>query len=235
MNSSTKFFSYLMPTLVACAHSAGVPPPPPVSMSAEEAQEARTKLISLEPASFKMLHQVVAKFQGQSYLMTGYLLGRKDGSFRVSAAAALGPKLFDVAKIRGRWQSHVYLKQVAEQVDSANLGRAVERIYFLPVNGPLRADSGRWVSTSTVAGEEDVDAVEDWRDDRTLALRHRVFLKDGKPVVLVEFDNLENVQGTWLARTVHLTDTRGFSLELRVTGYEPGFPAPDDVLKVQSS
>jgi hypothetical protein len=79
-----------------------------------------------------------------------------------------------------------------------------------------------------------VDAVEDWRDDGTLALRHKRYFKDGKQVLQVDFDKLELVQGVWLARSVRLSDSRGFSLELRVTGYEPGFPVPDDVLTLQT-
>ncbi len=235
MKSFLRLLKYPLALLVGCSQPAPVlPPPQPVSMSVEEAEAARAKLTSGEPASFKMLHQVVAKYQGQSYLMTGYLLGRKDGSFRVSATAALGLKLFDVAKIGGRWESRLYLKQVAEQVDPADLGRAVERIYFLPDNGPLKAESGKWVSRAPVVGEADVDVVEDLRDDGTLALRRRLYLKAGKPVVQVDFDKLELVQGTWLAGMVHLADSRGFSLELRVTGYEPGFPVPDGVLNVPS-
>jgi len=235
MRLSSRVLQLLVPALLGCSHPGVVAPSPhAVSMSPKDAEEARAKLVSQEPASFKMLHQVVATYRGKSYLMTGYVLGRKDGAFRVSATAALGLKLFDVARVGGRWESRVYLKQVAEQLDPADLGRAVERIYFLPATGPLKADSGSWVSSSTVAGEEDVDTVEDWRDDETLALRRKRYFKDGKQVLQVDFDKLDLVQGAWLADMVHLTDSRGFSLELRVTGYEPGFPVPDDALRVQS-
>jgi hypothetical protein len=53
-------------------------------------------------------------------------------------------------------------------------------------------------------------------------------------VLQVDFDKLELVDGVWLARSALLTDSRGFSLELRVTGYEPGFPVSDEVLRVPS-
>jgi hypothetical protein len=222
--------------LWGCSHQADVlPSPRPVSMSVEAAEAERARLASKAPASFKMLHQVVAKYQVQSYLMSGYFLARKDGSFRVSASAAVGAKLFDIAKLDGRWESHVYLKEFAERFDPTNLGRAVERIYFLPATGPLRAESGSWVSRSRIAAEEDVDEVEEWRDDGTLALRRKRYFRDGKPVLQVDYDKLELVQGSWLARTIHLTDSRGFTLELSVTGYEPGFPVPDDVLRIRGS
>jgi hypothetical protein len=220
--------------LLGCAPAVTVVAPlPPVSMSAEAAEAARSALLAQEPTSFKMLHQVVAKYQEQSYLMTGYLLGRKDGSFRVSASAALGLKLFDVARVGGRWESHIYLKLVADRLDPTNLGRSVQRIYFLSASGPLKADAGRWVASSSLQGDDAVDTVEDWRDDKTLALRRRRYLKDGRQVVQVDFDALELVQGSWLARTVHLSDSLGFSLELRVTGYEPGFPVTEESLRVE--
>jgi hypothetical protein len=202
------------------------------SMALEAAEAARAKLVANAPASFKMLHQVVAQYGGRSYLMQGYLLARRDGAFRVSASAALGPKLFDVAKVGGRWESKLYVTQLAERVDPSNLGRAVERIYFLPATGPLRAESGSWVARSGIAGEADIDAVEEWRDDGSLALRRKRYFQSENLVVEVDYDTLELVEGNWVAKSVHLADTRGFTLELRVTGYEPGFPVSDDVLKV---
>jgi hypothetical protein len=225
--------SVLLAALVGCSHQPDVSPSPrAVSLSVEAAEAARATLTSRAPASFKMLHQVVATYQSQNYLMSGYLLGRKDGSFRVSALAALGPKLFDVAKLDGRWESHVYVREFAERFDPTNLGRAVEYIYFLPATGPLTAESGQWVSRSSIRGNPDVDAVEEWRDDETLALRRKRYFRDGKQLVQVDYEALELVRGAWLARSVHLTDGRGFTLELRVTAYDPNFPVPDDVLRV---
>lgn len=235
MKASSGALCLLLTALLGCSHAASVRPAPrPVSMTAEQAGAARAALVAREPASFKLLHQVVATYGGKSYLMTGYVLGRRDGAFRVSASSAMGLKLFDVAKVSGRWEARVYLKLIGEQFDPANLGRAVERIYFLPATGPLSADAGSWVSRSSIAGETDVDAVEDWRDDGTLALRRKRFSKDGQPVLQVDFDKLELVDGVWLARSALLTDSRGFTLELRVTGYEPGFPVSDAVLRVPS-
>ena len=229
-----QLFGILLSHLCACSTPSAVPPPThPSPLSVKAAEAERASQTAGAPTSFKMLHQVVAKYQGQSYLMSGYLLGRKDGSFRVSASAPIGPKLFDVAKVNGRWESHVYLKPLAERLDATNVGRSVERIYFLSAKGPLKLDSGLLVSRSTVHGEDEIDAVEDWLDAETLALRRRRFFKSGTQVVQVDYDKLELVQGVWLARNVQLADGRGFSLELSVTEYVPGFPAPDSVLNLQ--
>ncbi|MGO9767520.1 MAG: hypothetical protein ACLPM8_17925 [Myxococcaceae bacterium] len=180
-----------------------------------------------------MLHQVVAKYHEQIYLMAGYMLGRKDGSFRISATAALGPKLFDVAKLDGHWTSRVYLKPLAEQFDVTNVGRSVERIYFLPATGALRLESDGWASRSSISHQDEIDEVEDLLDVHTLALRRKRYFKDGQQVVQVDFDKLELVQGGWLARNVKLTDARGLVLELHVTDYVPGFPVPDELLRVE--
>lgn len=221
----------------ACGCSTSPPAGPSVSrpaLSLEAAEAERAKLVAQAPASFKMLHQVVAKYQEQSYLMTGYMLGRRDGSFLVSATAAMGPRLFAVAKVDGHWESRVYLKQLVERLDPTNVGRAVERIYFLPATGSLRHESGRWVSTSSIAGEEEIDTVEDWLDEETLALRRKRFFKAGKQVLQVDYSKLELIKASWIARDIELTDTRGFQLRLNVTEYEPGFPVTDAVLHVQS-
>jgi hypothetical protein len=226
----------LLLALSGCPTASVVPAPkpsPPPSL--ETAEAVRTRLRAQAPTSFKMLHQVVAKYQDQSYLMAGYMLGRADGSFRVSATAALGPKLFDVAKVDGHWESHVYLKPLAEQLDVTNVGRSVERIYFLPASGPLRLESEGWLSRSRLLNQDELDEVEDLLDVQTLALLRKRYFKDGKKVVQVDLDKLELVQGSWVARNVKLTDARGFSLELQVTGYTPGFPVPDSVLRVQQA
>ncbi len=226
----------LLTQLLGCMAPTSVPPAVLApQLSVEAAEAARATLKDRAPSSFKMLHQVVAKYQGQSYLMSGYMLGRKDGSFRVSASASVGPKLFDVSKVDGRWESQVYLQPLAERLDATNVGRSVERIYFLPATGPLRTDAGRWVARSPIHGEEEIDTVEDWLDGETLALRRKRYFKGGRQVVQVDYDKLELVQGTWLARSVLLTDGRGFSLELNVTGYEPGFPVSDAALRVRTS
>ena len=75
---------------LGCSRSSAVIPDLSAApQTAAEAEAALALLRANEPESFKMVHQVAARYQDQTYLMNGYLLGRKDGSFRVSAAAAL--------------------------------------------------------------------------------------------------------------------------------------------------
>ena len=94
--------------VVAAAGCAPTPVKPSATPSAEAASARLARLVASEPDTFKMVHQVVGHFQGRTYPMNGYA-GRRDGSFRVSAMVAVGPKLFDVAKISGRWESRIHL------------------------------------------------------------------------------------------------------------------------------
>jgi len=199
---------------------------------AEAAEAALALLRSNEPESFKMVHQVAARYQDQTYLMTGYLLGRKDGSFRVSAAAAVGPRIFDVAKVDGKWEAKVHLRPVAERLDPKQVGLAVERIYFLDASGSLKRDGEYWVSRSAVLSDQELDAIEVWRDGQTLAVIRKRFFKEGRVLVDIACDKLERRETHWIARHVRLVSADGYSLELEVTEYDPRFPVPDDKLHV---
>jgi len=223
--------------LLSCSRPGALRPTaqPPLLGSPTEAQAALAILQANEPGSYKMVHQVVARYRGQEYLMAGYLLGRKDGSFRVSASAVVGPRLFDVAKLNGRWSAQVHLPQLAQQLDPRHLGRAVERIYFISAEQPLYPDQGYWRSRSLLSGEEDFDSVEQWRDPITLATVRKELFNAGKPVIQIRYDRFERVQGHWLARHVRLDDSRGFTLELNVTDYQPGFPVPDERLWLEAA
>ena len=110
------------------------------------------------------------------------------------------------------------------------LFRSVERIYFLGASGPLRWDNGYWVSRSPLLAQEDLDAVEVWRDGKTLAVLRKLFFKNGKGVVEIAFERLKRVEGHWIARHVRLVSSYGYSLELEVTDYDPNFPVPDGKL-----
>ncbi len=225
----------LLATCVGCASTPAVAPRPslPPLASVAEADAALTALRAQEPESFKMVHQVVARYEGKSYVMTGYMLGRKEGSFRVSAAAGMGPRLFDVARVGGQWEAQVHLRQLAEKLDPKHMGRSVERIYFTDASGPLELREGHWVSRAELAGEEDADAVEVWRDGNSLAVARKRFFLKGSPVLDIDYLQPEPVGGHWLARKVRLKDARGYELELSVTDYVPGFPVPDERLRVQ--
>jgi hypothetical protein len=211
-----------------CATASNAPMPPP---SAEAASLKLNRLEAAEPETFKMLHQVVARFQGRSFPMTGYLLGRRDGSFRVSANLPMGPKLFDIAKLSGHWESKIYLPDAASRVDPLEIGRSVERIYFIEGRGLLKFSEGAWVSRQSLA-EEDIDAVEVWHDTDDFAVIRKRFFRKDRMVLEIVYDQRQVMQGQLIARRVVLTDVRGFNLELAVTDYQPGFPVPDELLKL---
>lgn|GEM_PF-4171411 len=219
-------FSCSRPATVHPDHSAAVP------QTTLAAEAALALLRANEPENFKMVHQVAARYQDQTWLMTGYLLGRKDGSFRVSAAAAVGPRLFDVAKVDGKWEAQVHLAPLAERLDPKHVGLAVERIYFLGASGPLQRHGGYWLSRSAMSSDEELDAIEVWRDGETLAMLRKLFFKDGKAVYDIKYEKLERVESHWLARRVRLVSSYGFSLQLEVTDYNPRFPVPEDKLHI---
>jgi hypothetical protein len=216
-------------TLAGCANPR---PTPSVAPSAQAASRDLARLVASEPETFKMIHQVVARFQGRSYPMNGYLLGRRDGSFRVSTTFALGPKLFVVAKVSGRWESRIHVDELAGRVDPLEIGRSVERIYFRWASGPLELEEGAWVARESIRGE-DVDAVEVWRTLEDLAVFRKRFLRKGQAVLEIVYDKRELIRGQRVARQVQYTDARGFSLELQLTDYVPGFPVPEDRLRLR--
>lgn len=221
----------LLSTLCALLGCAGAPATPSVTPDATTAVAQLARLMASEPTTFRMTHQVVARFQGQAYPMGGYLLGRRDGSFRVSGSAPVGPKLFDVAKISGHWESKIYLREAAARLDPLEIGRAVERIYFLGAKGELKFEQGAWVARQSVEGE-DVDAIEVWRDAEDLGVFRKRFFRKERQVLEITYDQRELIRGQSIAKRILFKDVRGFSLELAVTDYQPGFPVPDERLRV---
>ena len=216
---------------VAAAACATAPPRPVAAPSSEAAAARLAQLVASEPESFKMVHQVIGRFQGRTYPMNGFLLGRRDGSFRVSSTVAVGPKLFDVARISGRWESRIYLQEAAARLDPMEVGRAVERVYFRDAQGQLQFEQDAWVTRESISGE-DVDAIEVWRTADDLAVFRKRFFRKDRPVLEITYDRREVVAGQAIARHVLLTDSRGFSLEFAVTDYEPGYPVPDERLEL---
>ena len=216
----------------ACALGcAGAPVTSAVPPDATAASAQLARLIASEPATFRMTHQVVARFQGKAYPMTGYLLGRRDGSFRVSASTLVGPKLFDVTKVSGKWDSKIYLPEAAARLDPLEIGRAVERIYFLGAKGELKFEQGAWLTRQSVDGE-DVDVIEVWRDAEDLGVVRKRFFRKERQVLEITYEERGIVRGQSIAKRVLFKDARGFSLELAVTDYQPGFPVPDERLRI---
>lgn len=225
---------------VGCTRRMGVPVPPPdfdqlpptylPALSIAEARSTLRRVRENAPERFKMVHQVSARHGAQQHAMTGYLLGRRDGSFRVSAAAALGPRLFDVSRVEGHWEAKVHLKQLAE-LDPKHIGRAVARIYFteLPLEDRLVEEGGFIVQRGTLSGDEEVSHLESWHDGRTLATLRKRFTQSGKEVATIDYRELDP---TGVARQVRLKDARGFELTLLMTQYVPGFEFPPERLRV---
>jgi hypothetical protein len=228
MTRRTLLWLACISTVAGCATA---PPKERAAPSAVAASAAVAQLVASEPETFKMVHQVVARYAGQTYPMNGYLLGRRDGSFRVSAMLPVGPKLFDVAKVSGRWESRIHLAEAAARVDPLEVGHAVDRIYFRWADGPLVFEEGAWVTRQPMSGE-DVDVVEVWRSPADLSVFRKRFFRKGRPVLDIAYDKRELIQGQTIARFVRLTDARGFTLELSVTDYQPGFPVPDARLRL---
>jgi hypothetical protein len=230
----------LVAALFACAHPRPALPERtnlgPLVVGPRSASEAEAMLAARkasEPQSFRMEHQVAARYQGQLFLMNGYLLGRGQ-DFRVVAVAALGPRLFDVVQVAGQWHVKVHLDAIAKRFDVRHVGLAVQRIYFLDAHGPLHLEDGHWVQRSSLSGDDELDEVETWRDATTLALVAKRFFHSGTEQVRVDYDEVSWSSGQPLATHVRLSDARGFSLELKVTDYKPGWQITDRDLQIQA-
>ena len=221
-----QWFFYMLLALSACATASPAQPP----QATQEVRERLSRLVAGEPRTFKMLHEVVAGYQGRSFPMSGYLLGRSDGSFRVSASMPMGPKIFDVAKFSGRWETKTYNAEAA-RVDPVEVGRSVERIYFTDAQDSPEFVGGAWIFRRKL-DEADADSLEVSRRPEDLSITKKRFLRLGKLVLEIAYDRQEEIRGQIVARHVLATDTRGFTLELVVTDCEPGFPVPDDLLKL---
>lgn len=169
---------------------------------------------------FKMVHQVSATYDGQQYLMTGYLLAKPDGNFRVSAAALMGPRLFDVARIDGQWRAKVHLKQLQEKLDPKYLGRAIERVYFRD------CEPGRRCS---IADDEEVDSLEVDRENGQIA-RKRFFMK-GALVLDIDYQEREAFSdGSVRARHIELKAPK-YQIVIELESYEPNFGFDDSMLE----
>ncbi|MGQ0505783.1 MAG: hypothetical protein ACT4TC_10730 [Myxococcaceae bacterium] len=208
--------------LLACKHVKPAVPLPPI-------QDANA--IPPRPERFKMVHQVAANYQGQSGVMQGYLLGRKDGSFRVSATAVVGPRLFDAVKRAGTIETRVHLKQISERMDVRHIVEAIDRIYFLdcPV-GPAEDDA--FVSRCPVKSGDDVDELEETVSARYLTpVLKRYFFK-GALRSTVTFQEFQEYGERWVAKKVKLQGTDGYTIEISLENYVPEFAFDDALLKL---
>ncbi len=215
----------------ACKHlpsgDASLPP-----IQAETAQQADAQIAALRPKRFKMLHQVSARYQQQSGVLQGYLLGRSDGAFRVSATAAVGPRLFDAVKRDGRFEFKIHLAQIAEKLDVQHIARAIDRIYFLgcPTVGEPRGDT--FVARCSVSSGDDVDEVEVTTSARYLEpVAKRYFLK-GAERLAVTYEDFARYGPRFLAKRVTLKGAEGYRIDIALEDYVADFPFEDNLLQL---
>jgi hypothetical protein len=170
---------------------------------------------------FKMLHQVSVTYSGSQYLLQGYVLGKPNGDFRVSAAAMMGPRIFDIAHIGGQWKSKIHFAQLKEKLDPKYLGHAIDRVYF--VDCPDKANR------CPVTGDEEFDQVEITRDpsgDPT----NKKFLLQGKPLLEIKYEDFADVGGKRQATKISVTHAQ-YTLLIGLDEYDAHPKFGDDLLE----
>jgi hypothetical protein len=217
--------------LCACPRPPVRPVAPPVQ--ATTAEEALRLSASRRPARFKMVHQVAAQYAGQTFVMTGYLLGRADGSFRVSASAPIGPRLFDVGRLDGRWQAKVHLKEISEKLDPKNMATAISRIYFSTCKDGGAPLGDQFIYRCALEGDDEADALEMTLDARTLSPVTKRFTLKGKQTVDIDYREYEAFGPEWQARKVSMGHYGGMRLNVALVEYQPGFAFDDALLDVE--
>jgi hypothetical protein len=219
---------------MACANTPGPPLPAAVARTGAQALAIRD---AHRPEHYKMVHQVVARYEGNTYAMTGYMLGRRDGSFRVSAFADIGPPLFDVAKVDGVFTSQVHFAPLAARLDPVHIARAIDRIFIAEcgVDGSDPAAppaSSPFVFQCPLTGDDEADSLRMEVDRQTLAVVQKVFSRGGRETLHVSYEEAKPFGAEWMPTRIHLKAMHGYSLDLAVTAYEPGFSFEDARLRV---
>lgn len=195
--------------------------------------EALTLWRASRPERFKMVHEVAASHGDQAHVMTGYMLGRKDGSFRVSATAAIGPRVFDVAKVRGEWQAKIHLAQVAEQVDPRQVGEAIDRVYFVECTEGGEAVGDRYVYRCPLSGDAAFDALEMELDAGYLAPVVKRFLKNGQVELTITYREFQPGGPEWMAGRIELRHRKDYRLDIVLVEYVREFAFEDATLHVK--
>ncbi len=216
---------------LACAHA---PPAesslPPVQ--ARTPEEAQALISKLRPSRFKMVHQVAASYQGQSGVMQGYLIGRADGAFRVSATAAIGPRLFDAVKRDGEFSFKVHLPQISERLDVRHIARAIDRVYFLGCPDLGSAQGDAFVARCKVTSGDDVDEVEVTTSARYLETVTKRYFLQGVLRLTVTYEEFARFGPRYVAKRVKLAGSDGYTIEIVLEDYVPEFPFDDGLLKL---
>jgi len=202
-------------------------------LQAQDAGEAMRLFNARRPERFKMVHQVAARYAGQTFVMTGYLLGRADGSFRVSASAPIGPRLFDVGRLDGRWQAKVHLQEISQRLDPKNMATAISRIYFSVCKDSGERQGELFVYRCPVEGDDEADALEMTLDGHTLSPVSKRFTLKGKQTVAIRYSEPEAFGQEWQARKVSMDHYGGMRLDVALVEYQPGFAFEDALLDVE--
>jgi hypothetical protein len=215
----------------ACAHAPDALPPASTLGPAEALAAMRAR----RPERYKMVHQVVARYAGESYVMIGYMLGKRDGTFRVSASAAVGPQLFDVGKREGTLWKEVHFAPLEKKLDALHIARAIDRLFIAECAGDGERQGERYVYRCALAGDEEADGLVVELDARTLAVVRKAFTAQGAEQATVVADLPRQFGGEWIPTRYRLSDKRGYALDVVVSEYQPGFAFDDALLRVSSA
>ena len=218
----------LLLMLASCRHA----PAAPTADAAATPEDALAQWHARQPERFKMVHQVSAKWGSDGGgVVTGYMLGKKDGSFRVGAAISMGPRVFDVARVGGQYSSEVHIDEAKGKLDPLHVAHAIEWTYFSMCDGGGERKGERFVYRCAVSGGEP-DTLEVDLDPKRLCVTEKRFLKGGELVLKVTYDELEPFGAEWLARRVHLQGREGYSIDIALVQYDPAFAFDDARLKL---
>ena len=169
---------------------------------------------------FKMVHQVAVSHDGKEFVLTGYMLGRADGSFRVTAAVMMGPRVFDVARVNGEWKAKIQYAPLAEKLDPRHLGRAIARVYFTRCPGEEQR--------CAVQDDDELDRLEVDRDAQGRVTRKQ-FFKGEVPALTIAYEDFQPEPDGWQAGLITLTHGES-NLRIALDEYVPGFEFDDALL-----
>ena len=198
------------------------------------ADQVLSQVAANQPDQFKMVHQVAAHFLGQTHVMVGYFLARRDGAFRVSASAALGPRLFDVVRLNGYVDARTYLAQLNGKLEPKLVARSIELIYFVtcPPGSPIVSQEGfvARFHCAVTPQDGDLDGLDVSIDTRTLVPTRKVFSRGGHPLATVGYGEARRYGDIWLPSKVHLEHETGPSLDIALIEYHPRADFSDQAL-----
>ncbi len=204
------------------------------SARASSPDEALAERRACQPKRFKMIHQVAAGFQGKTYVMAGYLLGRSDGVFLVSGSGPSGPRLFEVTKNGSRIRSVTHVAQARGKLDPERMARVIDLVYFAECpQGSGVATADRYLYRCAVESlDGDVDSMEMELDRRTLAVIAKRFDRAGERQASARFEGYRDSADLPVASRIRFEHRNGFSLDIALIEYRAPFEFGDDLLEL---